>query len=148
MSPDLDTLQQRKATADNPAFAHPRSISIRRTGTRLLPDRSRVLVRPFKLTSEQRASNLSARVMSLSEDEVRKLLSDVMAEFSERPPQIRDLLKARYEQVKCYLLTNQKLSEERKLLLGAYFVNEYSLEAAAPFNPSIVPHPDQSGLPE
>jgi predicted GH43/DUF377 family glycosyl hydrolase len=148
MSQDLDTLQQRRATADNPAFVHPRSISIRRTGTRLVPDRSRVLVRPFKLTSEQRAINLCARVMSLTEDEVRKLLNEVMAEFSERHQQIRDLLKARYEQVKCYLLTNQRLSEERKLLLGAYFVNEYSLEAAALFNPSIVPHPDQSGLPE
>jgi predicted GH43/DUF377 family glycosyl hydrolase len=148
MSPDLDTLQQRKATADNPAFAHPRSISIRRTGTRLLPDRSRVLVRPFKLTGEQRAINLCARVMSLTEDEVHKLLNEVMAEFSERHQQIRDLLKARYAQVKCHLLTNQKLSEERKLLLGAYFVNEYSLEAAALFNPSIVPHPDQSAVPE
>jgi len=32
-------------------------------------------------------------------------------------------------------------------LLGAYFTHEYSLEAAALFNPSIVPHPDQSDLP-
>jgi len=32
------------------------------------------------------------------------------------------------------------------LLLGAYFTHEYSLEAAALFNPSIVPHPDQSEL--
>ena len=41
----------------------------------------------------------------------------------------------------------KKLSEERQLLLGAYFTHEYSLEAAALFNPSIVPHPDQSDLP-
>jgi predicted GH43/DUF377 family glycosyl hydrolase len=59
---------------------------------------------------------------------------------------MRDLLKSRYEQVKGHLLTNQRLSEERKLLLGAYFTHEYALEAAALFNPSIVPHPDQSGL--
>ena len=41
----------------------------------------------------------------------------------------------------------QRLSEERELLLGGYFTHEFSLEAAALFNPSIVPHPDQSGLP-
>ncbi|MCI0352289.1 MAG: glycoside hydrolase family 130 protein, partial [Acidobacteriales bacterium] len=46
-----------------------------------------------------------------------------------------------------HLLTDQKLSEERELLLGAYFTHEYSLEAAALFNPSMVPHPDQSDLP-
>src|SRR3981189_41010 len=33
-------------------------------------------------------------------------------------------------------------------LIGAYFLNEYSFEASALFNPSIVPHPDQSGTPE
>lgn len=142
------TLVEAKSTGESPAIAHPRAISIRRTNTRLLPDRSRVLVRPFKLTGEQRATNLCARVMSLGESEVRELLREVMAEFGDRHQQMRDLLKARFDQVKCYLLTNQKLSEERKLLLGAYFTHEYALEAAALFNPSIVPHPDQSNLPE
>ena len=45
------------------------------------------------------------------------------------------------------LLNGQTLSEERKLLLGGYFTHEYSLEAAALFNPSMVPHPDQSDVP-
>ena len=148
MSQHANTLEHRRANETNPAIAHSRAISIRRTNTRLLPDRSRVLVRPFRLTSEQRAVNLCARVMSLSEDEVRKLVADVMAEFAERHQQTQDLLKLRFEQVKGYLLTNQKLSDERKLLIGAYFTHEYSLEAAALFNPSIVPHPDQTNLPE
>ena len=34
------------------------------------------------------------------------------------------------------------------MLIGAYFTHEYSPESAALFNPSIVPHPDQSGLPK
>jgi len=42
----------------------------------------------------------------------------------------------------------KKLSAERELLIGAYFTHEYSFEAAALFNPSIVPHPDQSDLPD
>ncbi|HJW28531.1 MAG TPA: glycoside hydrolase family 130 protein, partial [Saprospiraceae bacterium] len=33
-----------------------------------------------------------------------------------------------------------------KLVFGSYLSKEYSVEAAALFNPSIVPHPDQSGL--
>jgi predicted GH43/DUF377 family glycosyl hydrolase len=143
-----NTLEASRSNGPSLAVDQTRAINVRRTGTRLLPDRSRVLVRPFKLTSEQRAVNLCARVMGLSEEEVCQLLTQVTAEFGERHQQMRDLLKSRYEQVKGYLLTNQKLSEERKLLLGAYFTHEYALEAAALFNPSIVPHPDQSNLPE
>jgi predicted GH43/DUF377 family glycosyl hydrolase len=45
------------------------------------------------------------------------------------------------------MLTDETLSEQRELLIAAYFTHEYSLEAAALFNPSIVPHPDQSDLP-
>ena len=40
------------------------------------------------------------------------------------------------------------MSRSRRLqrqLVGAYFLNEYSFEAAALFNPSIVAHPDQIG---
>jgi predicted GH43/DUF377 family glycosyl hydrolase len=74
-------------------------------------------------------------------------LEEVLAEFGERHLQIRELLRARYERMKKYLLTNQKVSEPRRLLIGAYFTHEYALEAAALFNPSIVPHPDQSDLP-
>src|SRR5947209_19270666 len=40
-----------------------------------------------------------------------------------------------------------EISEQRQLLIGSYFLAEYSLESAALFNPSMVPHPDQTGLP-
>ncbi len=45
------------------------------------------------------------------------------------------------------LFTQRPLSRARKLLIGALFSGEYALESAALFNPSIVPHPDQDGLP-
>src|SRR5207247_5508739 len=54
----------------------------------------------------------------------------------------------RFDQLRDRLITDQRLSEARQLLLGAFFSQEYSLEAAALFNPSMVPHPDQSDLPE
>src|SRR6266566_18376 len=125
-----------------------KTINVKRTGVTLNPDRSRVLVRPFRLTSEQRTINICARVTALSEQEVQALLEEVLSEFNERHQQTRDLFKGRFERVKTALLTNHKLSEARQLLIGAYFTHEYALEAAALFNPSIAPHPDQSNLPE
>jgi predicted GH43/DUF377 family glycosyl hydrolase len=85
--------------------------------------------------------------MALPESEVHSLWQEVKMEFSDRHAKIRDFLKARFEQVRPCLHTTSNLSEERQLLLGACFSHEYSLEAAALFNPSIVPHPDQSDLP-
>ena len=126
---------------------HPTTVQVKRTGVTLSPDRARVLVRPFNSFTEQRATNVCARVMALPEKEVELLLEQVLADFSGRHQQIRSVLKTRFEQVRHYLLTDQPLSEQRKLLLGAYFTHEYALEAAALFNPSIAPHPDQSGLP-
>jgi hypothetical protein len=123
-----------------------KSITVKRTGITLNPDRSRVLVRPFRLTTPQRVTNIFGRVMALSESEVHNLLEEVLAEFGERHQQTRDWLQTRFERVRRSLLTDPKLSHERELLLGAYFTHEYALEAAALFNPSIVRHPDQSGL--
>lgn len=92
-------------------------------------------------------TNICGRVMALSESEVRTLLEQVLSEFGERHQQTRDWLKMRFQRVRRSLLTDAKLSHQRELLLGAYFTHEYALEAAALFNPSIVRHPDQSGLP-
>jgi predicted GH43/DUF377 family glycosyl hydrolase len=122
-------------------------VHIERTDTVLQPDRSRVLVRPFHPANGARAIKICAHVMALSEREVHSLLEQVQAEFGERHLKIRKLLRRRFHDVQPWLLTDQVLSEERELLLGAHFTHEYSFEAAALFNPSIVPHPDQSDLP-
>jgi predicted GH43/DUF377 family glycosyl hydrolase len=105
-------------------------------------------MRPLNIISDERAVKICARVMVMPEAEVVTLLHEVLVEFDERHMKIRDFLKQRFEQVRPWLPTDQKLSTERELLIGAYFTHEYSFEAAALFNPSIVPHPDQSGLPE
>jgi predicted GH43/DUF377 family glycosyl hydrolase len=124
-----------------------KTIGVKRTQVILHPDRTRVLLRPFLLTNDRRAVNLCAQVMALPEGEVHALWEQVRAEFGERHVKIEGFLRRRFERVRPCLPTDQKLSEERELLLGAYFSHEYSLEAAALFNPSIVPHPDQSDLP-
>jgi predicted GH43/DUF377 family glycosyl hydrolase len=85
--------------------------------------------------------------MSLTENQVGPLLNDVAAEFSQRHQQIHRSFLERFEQVRDLVMTDEGISEQRQLLIGSYFVCEYSLESAALFNPSIVPHPDQSDLP-
>src|SRR5476651_964555 len=45
------------------------------------------------------------------------------------------------------LAAHGRFSPAQRQLIGAYFLNEYSFEASALFNPSIVPHPDQSDAP-
>src|SRR5262249_47993944 len=62
--------------------------------------------------------------------------------------QVKQLLRIRFNQVRHYLADPRELSEEREALIGSYFTHEYSPEAAALFNPSIVPHFDQSELPK
>ena len=124
-----------------------KTVAIKRTKVLLRPDPARVLLRPFNPTTEQRCIKICARVLALSEGEVNALLREVMAEFGERHIEIRRFLKRRFQQVRSCLLTDETLTEERELLIAAYFTHEYSLEAAALFNPSIVPHPNQSDLP-
>jgi predicted GH43/DUF377 family glycosyl hydrolase len=119
-------------------------IPVVRTSTVLQPDRTRVLVRPFRPTSQERAAKICAQVMALSEREVHSLLEEIQAEFGERHLKISKLLRRRFDDVRPGLVIDQELSEERELLLGAHFTHEYSFEAAALFNPSIVEHPDQS----
>ena len=120
---------------------------VRRTSVTLHPDRTRVLIRPFNLASGERAGKICAQVMALSDREVHALAEQVQAEFGERHLKIREFLKRRFEHVRHSLRAGRRVSEERQLVLGAYFTHEYALEAAALFNPSIVPHPDQSDLP-
>ncbi len=122
-------------------------IHVSRDSTILRPDQSRVLLRPFSPGDSQRVGSIIARIMSLPEERVGVLLNEISAEFSQRHQQIRHLFLERFEQVREMLLTDEELSEQRRLLIGSYFLAEYSLESAALFNPSIVPHPDQTGLP-
>jgi len=124
-----------------------KTINVKRTSITLYPDRTRVLLRPFHVMSDQRATTICTQVMALPESEVHALLEQVRSEFGERHPKVREFFRRRFDEVRPYLLTDEKLSEERELLLGGYFTHEFSLEAAALFNPSIVPHPDQSDLP-
>lgn len=110
------------------------------------PEPKRVLFRPFGPDSEERSTRIISRVCALSESQVHAELERVLAEFTARHPDLRGLLLKRFGSVQRFALMDIPLSEDRKQLIGAYFTQEYSLESSALFNPSMVWHPDQSGL--
>ncbi|TWT41310.1 glycoside hydrolase family 130 protein [Botrimarina hoheduenensis] len=122
-------------------------MQIKRTGIVLSPNSKRVVLRPFIPFPEERKLRIIARLSALPESEVDRLIAQVLEEFHGRHQRPRDFLLARFEKVREFLITDAPLSENRRLLIGAYFTQEYAVESAALFNPSIVWHPDQSGLP-
>ena len=123
-------------------------LSVRRTGLILKPNSSRVLLRAFNPTTEQRSLKIVARIVALSEERANSELEQVITQFEDRHRHLRSFFLKRFEKVKHLLLTDAPLSAEQKLLIGAYFSQEYAVEGAALFNPSLVWHPDQSGVPE
>ena len=121
-------------------------IHVSRDSTILRPDQSRVLLRPFSPGDAQRVGGIIRRARSLPEECVGVLLCEICDGFSARHPGIRDLFLERFEQIRELMPADENVSEQRRMLIGSYFLAEYSLESAALFNPSIVPHPDQTGL--
>jgi predicted GH43/DUF377 family glycosyl hydrolase len=113
----------------------------------LAPDLERVIGRLFLPSSEpphvHRAQDLVRRVLALDDAQVAELLPTVLDGFSAHHPDLPSLLKAN---ASVTAPVGVELSEERQLVLGAAFTCEYVLEGAALCNPSVMPHPDQSGL--
>lgn len=123
------------------------SVKIYPTSIELLPDASRVLVRPFNPDSE-RWVHIINRVLAMSEKEVVDELANTRVSFGTRHKGISKVWTKRFKQIEDHVPDASSISKERQRFLGALFSHEYSLEAAALFNPSIVAHPDQSGLKE
>ncbi len=128
--------------------------AIRRVN-RFLSDKTRVLARPFLPDNPARLARITQRILSLSESETGRVLHKIMLDFERRHRDIRLIFLRHYQMLRHLLSDNDPLSrrtnglsDERKLLLGAYFTCEYSIEAAAFFNPSIVAHPNQDNLPQ
>jgi hypothetical protein len=122
------------------------AVHAQRIGSTLLPDRLRVLMRPFYPSTDDITRRIVARVAALSDGAVARLLSQILGGFEDRHDNVGQIFRNRFEQVSRHLGAVAEFSPERQALLGAHFTHEYSQESAALFNPSIVPHPDQSGL--
>jgi hypothetical protein len=125
-----------------------KTVHLRRHEIMLLPESARVLIRPFIPSEEHRITAIIGRALAFTDEEVESKLLDVHQEFDSRHYDIEELLQQHFLKVRSHIYTERPLSRARELLIGALFSGEYSLESAALFNPSIVAHPDQSGLVE
>ncbi|MBU3901714.1 glycosidase, partial [Patescibacteria group bacterium] len=119
---------------------------VKRKKKKILGDSSRVITRLHLPDGAHRISKIIQRVVDLPETAAENLLEQIMLDFSERHKDIGRVFGRHLNAVKDYVPRDAVLSETKRVLIGAYFTMEYSIEAAALFNPSIVPHPDQSQL--
>jgi len=124
---------------------------VTRSDNHLLPDPRRVISRQFlpgqELMADGRArvDAVITRVLAMPADLVTATLGATVALFADRHDDLDDVF-ARHVEPVAYRFRDRQVSPEQARLIGAYFTQEYALEAAALFNPSMVPHPDQSGL--
>lgn len=110
------------------------------------PDKSRVITKFSMPSSKEKLQNIISRILYLSESDVIKTLQGVYFDFSKRHRNIENILRRNFMEVMPCFPQGVDLSDERKLLTGAYFTMEYAIESAALFNPSIVIYPKQNDL--
>ncbi len=126
-------------------------VNITRKDTKVHPDPRRVIAR-FFFNGEERTISLIQKVMKLSNDQVQSILMPLLQDFSQRHRSISRKFAQHYNRIVKYIIAAgfdpEKIDNNRKLLLGAYFTHEYSIESAAFFNPSMVEDVDQSNLQE
>jgi hypothetical protein len=131
------------------------NVFVKHLPIQLRADPARVVIRPFTPADEPpppgssrqtRAQGLADRVFDLSDDDVGDELARVIASLSKRHRNISEVLLRRFHEVNGVMIAAREVRTDQAHLLGAYFCEEYSFEAAALFNPSIVAHPDQTGI--
>jgi hypothetical protein len=123
----------------------------------LRPDPARVLVRPFKPAIEPRDLNtvdktrancIVDRVLELDPETAASQLDGVLENFEGRHRNLLASFGARADEMEDAFSSHTVFTKLQRQLVGAYFLHEYSFEASALFNPSIVAHPDQTGAPD
>jgi predicted GH43/DUF377 family glycosyl hydrolase len=124
-------------------------LNVIRSDKKISPDESRVIARLFEQRSTDKVLAIIDRVLKLPRQRVESLLNDIKTSYKDRHRDFEDTLDRHFRKyVAKHMNGSAPISAERRMLLGAYFTMEYSVESTALFNPSIVPHPDQSGISE
>jgi hypothetical protein len=121
----------------------------------LRPEPARVVIRPFVPAEDPpgygakdrpRAQRIADRVLALDLPALTDELKRVTDGLAERYPDVERILIGRYHEVNGLVIDHRAITHAQALLIGAYFSEEYAFEAVTLFNPSIVPHPDQTGI--
>src|SRR5690606_9178571 len=126
----------------------PVPLQLKRLPTRLIADERRVITRAFFPGGEARVRSVIGRVDDLSDRQVQRTLRRVLEAFKQRHFDIERVFEQHYRRGVAMADPPARLTYARQLLIGSYFTMEYSVASAALFNPSIVPHPDQHGVPQ
>ena len=114
-----------------------------------------MVVRPFRPTTEPRdfnptdktrANHIVERVLALDPETATHQLADVLDNFQGRHRDLLATFEERADEMEIAFTPHAIFTKAQRQLVGAYFLHEYSFEASALFNPSIVPHPDQTGI--
>ncbi len=121
-------------------------MNVEKTRLLLRPDPEKVLLRYFEPSSENQRLNIIKRIMNLSEAEAFAEYEKISRDFSSRHRDTSQFFSNRFNRLKEYIPGGIGLSSTKRMLIGASFSMEYSLESTALFNPSIIWHPDQSDL--
>jgi len=128
------------------------STAIKRKSIRFYSDPKRVIVRFFFPGPESRVLSIIQKVIEMPEEAARLSLNRALRDFSARHRNISRIFQKHFNRTSEIILGRagdlNNLSSSKKLLIGAYFSSEYSIESAAFFNPSMVEDPDQTGLQE
>lgn len=131
-------------------------IFLNRQALYLRPDPTRVVVRPFRPATEPRdfnptdrtrANHIVERILGLSPEMADSQLADVLDNFQGRHRNLLASFDRRANDMEAAFAPHTDFTTVQRQLVGAYFLHEYSFEASALFNPSIVAHPDQTGAP-
>ncbi|UUL83155.1 glycoside hydrolase family 130 protein [Sphingomonas qomolangmaensis] len=121
----------------------------------LCPAPARVVLRPFVPAESaidadprdgSRVEHILRHVLALDSAGLDAELDWVVTSLATRHRDVERLLQRRFEEMADRFLAGRSVSPGQALLAGAYFAEEYAFEAVALFNPSIVAHPDQSGV--
>ena len=118
---------------------------VKRKKTKIERDTSRVIARA-NIPEMSRIRKIINRVLVLTEEESENLLHEIDFNFIDRHKNIRFQFEKHFNNVMEFVPKIEDVSKTKKMLIGAYFTMEYAIESAALFNPSIIPHPDQSGV--
>jgi predicted GH43/DUF377 family glycosyl hydrolase len=123
------------------------SLKVRRLPVVFTSDIHRVITRFFDPGGEARICSIVDRISSLTGGQVDRLLDDVFLKFRTRHDNIASVLDENYCRAMAMIGMTDDLSHNHRLLIGSYLTAEYSIESAALFNPSIVPHLNQQDIP-
>ena len=121
-------------------------MQVKKLDFKLEPNFRRVIALSYNI-EKPHVQRIARQVMRLPEEEREKLFQEVENNFADRHRDLEKFLMNFYARMEAFLPTDLNFRQVDKLLMASYFTKEYSLEAAALFNPAIVPFetPTQEG---